>query len=1151
MYNFYENFSVCRDNGLPYSVETEKNARFDHSFGFVHDGKYEINCCGGRHILKTPELESFSLDVKMSFMEPILGAINYGVYFGYDKVRREGNLLMLLYDDNNSALTFTLFEVSGEVRKKISYITLEGAKFDTKGVYSLKVSLENGILKADFEGLSAEFAFSAKRGAIALTKHLGGTGIYVYEISLSSNDDVKKKNILTQTVKVPPYDGGRHPRIIELSIDEYECGLCEITAKLSGTLEFVVPYPAKWRLWTSIMEFIKKPYIRFIGDCEADRYYLHGGELKFIDNVNRNSKSIGLMNHVEPLATKDSPYTKSFLTRDHSSHEYFVFGYENYRVSVHEPQANRSEFVFDKNGNLVYYGRPLTDEAIVSVASEKSAIEEKIKASDFVEKDNALFYIRNNHYFEKSEKPTFNVRVMCQKPAEFIRCEYYLENTYFKTISKIEPGEVTTRVNEFGLSEINTKLVLDTLEQKIYHLRVKVYFGDELISEHESAFDVIDPALKESPAESSGLPFLHNGDAMLFGTYPWVLSYDNSISHYFDSIVCGPSEAEDVKSWELLNIYRKKLCVWLTARMVGGDDFFDYSEAMKHATYINLGFPGIEDSSNYYRYDHFHHSLFQAKKLRERYNEFVRLHPEYKLNEANLAEKNIPVEDLFALQPYFDEWVDFANEMAEELFREQWARVLEINPNAKRYAYGPFNIYACESVGAEIMKYFGYNYKNLSERFDFMQFEDYVFCCDYPLAYSSWCMATNKILAKGVRFSPELYDSFGIGCPDGHVAYPRPPFSDSVAQPYQTVSQIYAYLYNSVYYNEDGFNYYNDKQFMILTYYNLEPKKRMHAFVDGWGKYLDNKPVRPKKTVCYLYKFDERDNRFGLENPKLVERKSMERCFLYNKCTSAMCYLYEKISEAGMPSGFIANTLSGLTENDVEILVIPSVYALSDEDIANVRALASKGVKLIATGDVTGLEDLFGVKKDEITSYVNRVYLGNKEENVLPIETALTYVENGASVILSTNADGRGAIFEYNGNVLIGADLCELGAEDFAPLCSIGGRVNVSRLVEESLIDYVRSVFSPIVKSSEHSYVNIFESKNGSDEIILYDATPFYGTTKTENKITVSFSVDAYSDVESVSDPERKVNKLYRNGALCAFEVTLGVKETMVFKLKK
>ena len=97
---------------------------------------------------------------------------------------------------------------------------------------------------------------------------------------------------MTQTVKVPPYDGGRHPRIIELSIDQYECGLCEITAKLSGTLEFVVPYPAKWRLWTSIMEFIKKPYIRFIGDCEADRYYLHGDELKFIDNVNRNSKSI-------------------------------------------------------------------------------------------------------------------------------------------------------------------------------------------------------------------------------------------------------------------------------------------------------------------------------------------------------------------------------------------------------------------------------------------------------------------------------------------------------------------------------------------------------------------------------------------------------------------------------------------------------------------------------------------------------------------------------------------------------------------------------------------------------------------------------------------------------------------------------------------
>jgi hypothetical protein len=1151
MYNFYENFSVYTENAQPYSIETEKNARFDHSFGLVKDGRYEINCCGGRHIIKTPALDSFSLDVKMSFMPPLLGVINYGVYFGYDVARREGKLVMLCYNDNNSTLTFSLFDVCGEIKTRISDTTLSNAKFDINGVYHLKLDFESGVCKVDFEGFSTELECGACHGNLALTKYHGSTGLYIYEISLSSNDKIEKTNVFATTVEVPPYDGGDHPRIIELSIDEYEGGLSEITAKLSGDLEFTEPFPSEWRIWTSILEFIKKPYIRFIGDCDKERYYLHNDELKFVDNVNRNSESIGLMNHVEPLATKDSPYTKSYLVRNYASHEYFVFGYENFRVALRDTQADRSEFVFDRDGNLVYYGRPLTDDAVVCVESEKTAIEERIKNTDFVKKDDALFYIRNNHYFEKSENPIFNVRIMHARPTRSVRCEYYLENTYFKTISRIEPVEVATRVNEFGLNEINARLVLDKLEQKIYHLRVKVYFGEELISEHESAFDVIDPALKESPVESSGLPFLHAGDAMLFGAYPWMLKKDSTLSHYFDSIVCAPGEAEDVKSWELLNVYRKKTCLWLTARTVGNEDFFNFREAIKHAHYINLGFPGIEDSPNYYRYDHFHHLLFQAKKLRERYNEFVRLHPEYKLNEANLAEKNIPIEDLFALQPYFDEWVDFANEMVEELFREQWARVLELNPKAKRYSYGPFSVYACESIGAETIKYFGYNYKNLSERFDFMQFEDYVFCCDYPLAYSSWTMATNKILAKGVRFSPELYDSFGIGCPDGHVAYARPPFSDSVAQPYQTTSQIYAYLYNSVYYNEDGFNYYNDKQFMIYTYYNRDVQKRMHTFVDAWGKYLDNKPVRPKKTVCYFYKFDEKDNRFDIENGRLKERGSMERCFFYNKCASAMCYLYEKISEAGMPAGFIANTLSGLSENDIEILVIPSVYAMSSEDIAAVRLLADKGVKLIATGDVTGLEDLFGVEKDEIKSYVNCVYYNGRKENVLPIKTTLSYKENGARVLLSTNANGRGAIFEYCGNVLIGADLCELGAEDFEALESLGGRINVSTLVRESLVSAIKNVFKPVVFAEKECYVNIFESENGSDEIILYDATPFYGSTKTENKITVYLDTDAYTDVESVSDPERKINKLYSDGVLYGFEVTLGIKETLLFKLKK
>ena len=113
--------------------------------------------------------------------------------------------------------------------------------------------------------------------------------------------------------------------------------------------------------------------------------------------------------------------------------------------------------------------------------------------------------------------------------------------------------------------------------------------------------------------------------------------------------------------------------------------------------------------------------------------------------------------------------------------------------------------------------------------------------------------------------APELYDSFDAGCPDGHVGYGRPPLSLSYAPPYQTVTQMYEYLYNSVYYANNRFTYWQDQSFNLFGVYNFEPHKRYREILSAWGKYLDNKPKKPFKTIAYLYKMSEKDDRFQLE----------------------------------------------------------------------------------------------------------------------------------------------------------------------------------------------------------------------------------------------------------------------------------------------
>ncbi len=1154
MYNFYDDFSIRRENKQPVSIDVEKNSRYNHNFGYVENGEYQLNCTGGRHIIKTPPLKTFKLKTELQFIAPILGEVKYGLYFGYDKLNRSGKLVILAYNDDNNTLDFILFSASGDILTRITERRYTDVRLEADTAYTLGFDIFDGGCRVKFEEYEASFECDSEKGYLALTKYYGSAGYRLSYVSVCSDEEPAKTLVLNKSYYAPEYDGGVHGHNIELLIYEYEDGLKEINVNLSGGVEFTVPIPADWSLWTSKVEWFKNPYVRFIGDCESERYLLKDGKkLIFVDNVNRNSRTIAKVNLAEPIATRENPYSKTYLSHEYKSHKYFVFGYEQFKALQHDACSDRSEFVFDENANLVYYGRPLSDDLIVDVSSEKHEIEEKIKACDFGKKDDALYFIRENHYFTTNEKPTFSVRIMHRKDARFVKCKFYLESTYFKKICEIEPAEVSTRVNEFGLHEINAKLVLDSLEQKIYHLKTEFYNGNELIFESESAFDVIDPAKKESPVESSGLPFLHSGDCLLFDPYPWMKKPDFSPVHYYDSIVCEPSLVEELKTWEIMDIYRKKHCVWMTARTVGKRDFFELEECIKHTDYLNLGFPGIEDSGNYYRYDYFFHALYSSKKLRERYNEFCDLHPEYKLNKANLAESSIPLSDFHALQPYFDEWVDFANEMAEELFSEQWQRIKAINPNVKRYSYGPFNLYSTDSVGGEIMKYYGYNHKNLAERFDgFMQFEDYVFCCDYPLAYSSWAMATNKILAPSLEISPELYDSFEVGCPDGHVSYPRPPFSDSYAYPHQTVSQIYAYLYNSVYYNGNGFNYYNDNRFMMLSVYDLEFKERMRTFVDGWGKYLDNKPARPKKTVCYLYKYSEKDNRFALENPAVTtERGGRERTVLYNKCASAMYYIYEKLSEEGLPAGFIADTLDGLSENEIDVLVIPSVYALSEKDIKAIKKLHASGVKLVATGDVHGLCDIFGVEECERSSYVNQLNIGEKSEGITPFTTRFQYKANGAKTLLYANGECLEAVLENNGNILINVDLGEVGVENFPYVCTIGGRVNISALMKECVIGAIKAVLHPTAEVSADCYANVFESENGNDEIILYDNTPFYGTDKQENRVTVTLNTDEYTDVEPVSREGMKITKCYENGVLRAFELVIRLRETLLFKLTK
>jgi hypothetical protein len=1145
MYRFIADFKRHDSKKQPYSFLCEKNSNVKHGNGYVENGTYSIVATHGKNFALTPDLQSFTLKTQMCIMSPLLFYMPWGYYIGYDLQTRRGKFLACEYYEN-SRICITLFDVDSEESTELSKISLEGATLDTDVDFPLTLEVSQNKCKININGNVAEFDGDFSKGKIGISKfERGGAGIRLKSFEIYSEDEINAETLYKGSFTLPRYEGNPFPYEIDLEILKYENGVKEIVTKMHGGVEFAPKNNPSIKTWASHRDQFESPYIRFVGDCEAKKLYLRSGRLTFVDDVNVNSPVISQVALADPTPRRENPFTKSFTLKHFEDFKYFVVGYDLFKHFRCDLEAARdTECVYDKNGNMIYYGDKLEKECIIKVASEKSAIEKLIRNSEFVKMDDAIEHIRNNHYFTTDEIPSFTVTVLHDKNADNVLTKAYLANTYFKKIRSLELELVSTRVNELSKTESVYKVKSDVLPQNVYHLVIESYYGNKLIEKHESAFEVFDKNSDKSPVESANLPFFYIGDGSFPQPTHWSVKPDCNIIHYVDTSVAGPLQIEAVKAWELNKIYRRKQLVWFTQRTVGLDTYKEHMDCVKNADYIYYLYPGIEESGNYYRYDHFHKNLFEARIMREFYNEFCDLHPEYNLDKLVVDSGNkrdFGHARFKAMEPFFDEWVDFVNPKIDKLFDEQWEEVLKVNPKAKRYSYGPFNAYATHAVGAEVIKYFGHPESVIEKRFSFVQYEDYPFCCNYPLAHGTWGLMTSKLRAKTLEVGPEIYDSFEAGCPDTHVSLPTPPFSESYAPPYQTTSQIYAYLYNSYYHSKDGYKYWRDNKFMMYGIYNVEGEARFRETVLSWGKYLENKPLRPKKTVCYYHKFSDKDNEFELECA------GSHRSVMQNKCGVAMNYIYTRLSEMGIPAGFVTDDLQTLNANDVDMLVIPSSYAMTGDDIATVRELYKKGVRLIATGDVTGLEDIFGVKPSKKTVSVSRLYKGTKSEDIIPFDAEFGYIANGAEAVLTEGEKSHPVLLKTDKTLLINASLGIVGAENLAIMACAGGRDNVSDLVREAMSEALETLTSPVVRAYGNAYANIFESENGFDEIMLYQCSDY---EENSQLIKVCLNCNAYSDV-SIIDDDRVVHKTYMNGKLSEFELTLRPRETVLLKFTK
>ncbi len=1152
MYTFKENFNLYDAEKQPYSFCGEHYTRYTHHFGYTtDDGKYYVNCSGGKHFFRTPAIKDFTLKFNVYYKPPTLvhryadGTVSFAIYFGYDREERHGRRVFYRYNDDEKSLAVILQDDTRDVITNIKEVKYEDFVWSANEELPFEFSVINGACEYSFNGVGGELEVDSSCGIVGINKEGGIGGFVISSVEISSPDDVKSTTLLSKRFTVPVIDGGTYPYEIDFEIKRYEDGLCELVCRLMGGVGATPAPSVAVSNWVAKNDSFKNPYVRLIGKCPDKKCFLHNGWITFSERVSSTAKTQKILLEAEYGPNEDDPYVSRYYTYDYSSMKYFVFGYEHFKTHSTAMEGDRSEFVFTPDGELIYYGRPLEDDLIFTMKSPyKKELVDRALAGEFHNDEAVLTHLKKNHYFTINDEIKFVATVDSKYDKRFLTTKYFLTNAFFDNTEELFPSKLERTESIVGADVQKAVLEVSGLPQGVYHIAVECYYGEELKARRYFAFEVIDPSSEISPQESSRLPSIHIGDGEMSGPSPWSIKPSLNTNHYIDTVLCGPIWAEEKDVFAVLKALKRKIAIWGDGRTVGKLNLFDFEKTVKNCDYLEFSAPvsGGASGTPYLSWA----GVYSSEPVHSAYKEFARLHPEYSIKPLD---SEITLEHVKTLEPCFIEWIHFVNAKVYPKLLEQNAKMKAINPKAKRFLYGPFAIYGSNSLGGDAYSWFKYvEQGKLATVFDgFMQFEDYPFNAGYRTSYSSWAVMTIKLVDPNVKLSPEVYGTFGKGCPDGFVNYPFPPLSVSIVPPYQNVTQINEYLYNAVYYKNGRFTYWNDNRFASFPYFDTAPHEKFYEIMYSLGAYLKNKPNSPIRAMTYLFKPSDKDVRCSF----MKRKDSFVAKMLYNVSSAAMYYIHDVACTNGIPNGFATDTALDLSADITDVLVLPSTAGLSSSELEKIRELNMSGVALIATSDVTGLEDLFGVKKLDKTATVSKLYAGEDVEIITAAKAHFNYASVGANVLITTDTPGCDVLFTNGRCALINVSLSEVGAENFTRLPSSGARANISKIIRGVCTRVIKEFSRPVATASENCGINVIKTENGDTLVHLVDYTP-YNPSPEKKSVSVFFSEEIKcSSIEYLGNYKAKINPLYENGALRGFETEIRVRESMLFKLIK
>jgi hypothetical protein len=316
----------------------------------------------------------------------------------------------------------------------------------------------------------------------------------------------------------------------------------------------------------------------------------------------------------------------------------------------------------------------------------------------------------------------------------------------------------------------------------------------------------------------------------------------------------------------------------------------------------------------------------------------------------------------------WDEYKAFCKpriEANEKVFTEH---LLSIKPTVGFATYGPHAFYITHYKSAYALEYAGHPIEKdprVRANGSFWVFEEYHHSCDYPLHRPSLFVATYDYhFGYGRRIFPEIYYSGWSRCLDGAVYNAHPMSRTQLAFTHQR-RIAYRYVYGTPRFKNGRYGFWTDDGFHARN----PEREAMEEFVYAWKNVVENRPVRPPRAAFIAVDFDllrrhgeyfetETNTRFG---------DGSEHVDICNTGEEALAYAHDRCSVNGYSTPVVCSAadFDAITPAMADFVALPPIEKGTPQKVLDsIRRMHERGVNLLATEAVCGLEDIFGVEPD-------------------------------------------------------------------------------------------------------------------------------------------------------------------------------------------